>query len=104
MTGTPAGVVPYVEPHDGPKRVLTITLRPPSFTSKIPPVVGIDGRQYVAVWGTISFEVPADRATHVSVCVHGEYMQQAASMLLTPDRPPVLTYETHYVSGQASLA
>jgi hypothetical protein len=100
---TPVGVVPYVEAHDGPKRVLTMHLAPPSFTNKLPPVVGIDGRQYVAVWGTVSFEIPADRATHVSVCVHGDYMQQAASVLLVPERPAELTYQTHYVSGQATL-
>jgi hypothetical protein len=104
MTGTPPGVVPYVEAHDGPKRVLTLHLTMPTFTSKIPPVVGIDGRQYVVVWGSISFEIPADRATHVSVCVHGEYMQQAASALLAPERPAVLTYQTHFVGGQATLS
>lgn len=103
MTGTPPGVIPYVECHDGPRRVLTIHLRPPA-TQKIPPVVGIDGRQYVVVWGSISFEVPADRATHVSVCLHADAMLQAASVLLTPGGPVELTYETHYFSGGATLS
>ena len=96
--------IPYVEHHTGPKRVVVLTLNLPNrMVRKIPPVVGIDGRTYVVIWGQVAFEVPADRAVHVSVYMHGEYMVQAASTLLYPQHKGELTYTPDYMSGIASL-
>ena len=82
--------------------VLLLNL-PNRMVRKIPPVVGIDGRTYVVVWGSVAFEVPADRPVHVSVYLHGEYMVQAASTLLYPQHKGHLTYTPDYMSGIASL-
>ncbi len=97
--------IPYVEAHAGPRRLLVLTLARSSsmLTGKVPPVVGIDGRQYVVVWGTVSFEIPADRAVHVSVHVPGERMTQAASALLPPGDSLSLGYTTDYGSGMGRL-
>jgi hypothetical protein len=74
---TTPNVIPYVEPHSGPRRMLTLEIttpvRPPvlSGLATAPvlfvPFAGIDGRQYVVPWGSVSFEIPADRNVHVSV-------------------------------------
>lgn len=97
--------IPYVEHHTGEKRVVALHLPLPNrMTRRIPPVVGIDGRTYVVVWGVVAFEVPADRPVHVSVYLHGESMTQAASTLLYPQHKGELTYTTDYMSGVASLA
>jgi len=82
--------------------VLLLNL-PNRMVRKIPPVVGIDGRTYVVVWGAVAFEVPADRPVHVSVYLHGEYMVKAASTLLYPQHKGHLTYTPDYMSGIASL-
>jgi len=105
MTTTPEGVIPYVEAHTGPKRTLTLNLTTGNsvLKSKIPPIVSIDGRQYVVYWGSVTFEVPADRACHVSVHCEGEHIGQAASLLLRPGESLQLTYETNYLSGNGSL-
>lgn len=101
---TPAGVIPYVEHHDGPKRILTLALTSnAAIKGTVPPVVGLDGRQYVVYWGTIGFEIPADRACHVSVHVVGEHMGQHASVLLNPGADVSLTYETNWSSGIGTL-
>ena len=101
MNPTPPAI-PYVEHHSGPRRVLLITLDPPA-TQKIPPVVSIDGRQYIVYWGRIAFEIPADRPVHISVHVEGSYMTQAASVLLLPEQLPELFYDTHVRAGVGSL-
>lgn len=102
---TPDGVIPYVDHHDGPKRVLTLHLTSGNAMAKaqVPPVVSIDGRQYVVYWGTVGFEVPADRACHVSVHLEADRMAQHASALLTPGADLTLTYATEYMSGVGTL-
>jgi hypothetical protein len=105
---TPPGVIPYVEWHTGPRRVLTLDLTANALLKgQIPPIVSIDGRQYVVYWGSVTFEVPADRACHVSVHVEGEHVAQAASLLLSPgpaEQPLRLTYRTDYLSGSGTLS
>ena len=104
------GVVPYVEYYTGAKRILVLHLTSgnkmlANNPGKLPPIASIDGRQYVVYWGTVSFEIPAERACHVSVHVEGNYIQQAATVLLAPGAEQVqLTYATHYTSGVGSLA
>jgi hypothetical protein len=101
------GVIPYVEFHPGPRRVLTLNLTSGNgmVVSKYRPIVSIDGRQYVVIWGAVPFEVPADRNVHVSVHLEGDIVGQVASMLLPPgDQPLAFRYETHYGSGVGSLA
>ncbi|HXH79723.1 hypothetical protein [Nocardioides sp.] len=80
------GVIPYVEFHTGPRRLLTIDLA--IGNSRILrtwfPVVSIDGRQYLVVPGPVSWEIPADRNVHVSAHLEGEHSGQAASTILPP--------------------
>jgi len=100
----PADVrIPYVEAHAGPRRTLVLHLIVGSGGPRsTPPVVGIDGRQYVVVWGSVAFEIPADRSVHVSIHLHRDQMGWAASTLLPPGPDLTLTYEAKALSG-ASL-
>ena len=104
MTQHP-GVIPYVEAHDGPRRLMTLTLTSGNVgAGKHVPVVAVDGRRYVVVWGVVTFEVPADRNVHVSVHIEADYLTQACSTLLPPgDQPVSFRYETRYTSGTGSL-
>jgi len=85
---TPPGVIPYVDVHDGPKRVLTVTLEAPSSllagqtTAMVKPNLFVDGRQFIVYWGRVSVEVPADRAVHVGVGMQDGL--RGASVLLPP--------------------
>jgi hypothetical protein len=100
------GVIPYVDFHQGPRRFLTLNLTSGNqvAVSKHRPIVSIDGRQYLVIWGGVTFEVPADRNVHVSVHVEADHVTQVASMLLPPgDQPKGFLYETHYTSGIGSL-
>ena len=101
----PPSVIPYVEYHQGPRRTLLLHLTTgnPLVAAKIPPIVSIDGRQYVVYWGPVTFEIPADRAVHVSVHVEGDAIVQAASALLPPGESLQLTYATDYPTGRGSL-
>lgn len=101
----PAGVIPYVEHHLGERRVLTLHLTTGNslLGGKTTPVVSIDGRQYLVYWGSVSFEVPADRAVHVSVHVEVERVGQVASALLPPGGSLAMTYATDFMSGVGSL-
>ena len=107
---TQPGVVPYVEWHTGPRRMLTIDLRNHgTFLSsmavdRIVPTVGIDGRQYVVYWGRVFFEVPADRAVHVAVSLQDGV--QASSLLVEPGEPgegAYLDYSANFTAGRATL-
>lgn len=106
VTQDPSGppIIPYVDQHTGAKRALWLHLQPPPMGRRIAPVVSIDGRPYIVFWGTIGFEVPADRPVHVSVHVVAEQLAQAASMLLLPDHKAEWTYQTHPVTGVATLS
>lgn len=101
----PAGVIPYVEAHTGERRLLTLHLTSGNslLSSRTPPIVSVDGRQYLVYWGAVSFEVPADRAVHVSVHVEVERIGQVATTLLPPGGSVTLTYATDFQSGQGSL-
>lgn len=103
----PPGVIPYVEHHAGARRLLTLELTSGNAVavSRHRPIVGIDGRSYLVVWGPVTFEVPADRSVHVSVHVEADYVTQTASMLLPPGPGPLgYRYETHYTSGVGTLS
>ena len=104
---TTPGVIPYVEFHTGTRRLLTIDLTTGNsrVLDKYRPVASIDGRQYVVVWGPVTWEIPADRNVHVSVHLEGDYLAQAASVILPPGEGRVaLRYATDYMSGIGSLA
>lgn len=108
MSQIPDGVIPYVDHHDGPRRLLVVDLTTGNamIRGKIPPIVSIDGRRYLVYWGAVRFEVPADRACHVSVHVEGERLAQHASVLLTPgERGETvrLHYATNYGTGIGTL-
>lgn len=100
-----ASAIPYVEHHSGPRRLLTlhVTTQNTTFGQQVPPVVSIDGRQYIVYWGSMSFEIPADRPVHVSVHIEGETMTQAASTLLQPGADLALRYATHFMAGIGEL-
>ncbi len=110
MAGSPPpGVVPYIEWHTGPRRVVTFDLEignmgPFAMSGqvrrRIAPTVHIDGRQFPVYWGRVNFEVPADRSVHVAVTIDDSV--QVASDLLPPGADLVLHYRTD-VSGQATL-
>jgi hypothetical protein len=100
---TPPGVIPYVEHHAGPRRVLTLVLKGNGLATT-PPVVGIDGRDYVVVWGTVLFEVPADRPCHLSVRIEGDRVPFHASALLDPGPDLLLTYSCKHTSRVGQLA
>ncbi|GAB3719156.1 hypothetical protein GCM10027598_31520 [Amycolatopsis oliviviridis] len=89
------GVIPYVDNHDGERRLLTVDVRPfPTMRQTYVPFVSIDGRQYVVSWGSVTFEVPADRNVHVSVHLQTNYgagssATSFASIVLAPHQGPV---------------
>ena len=99
-------LIPYVDFHQGPRRVLTLELMTGNgmVASKYRPIASIDGRQYVVVWGPVHFEVPADRNVHLSVHLEGNIVGQVASILLGPGESGLaFRYETHYSSGVGTL-
>ncbi len=105
--GSTPGVICYVEFHTGPRRLLTIDLTTGNSQARARyrPVASIDGRQYVVVWGPVSWEIPADRNVHVSVHLEGDHLTQTASLILPPGAErAVLVYATDYTSGIGSLA
>ncbi|MEV6873754.1 hypothetical protein [Amycolatopsis sp. NPDC051128] len=89
------GVIPYVDHHDGPRRLLTIEIPHLGHTVRAyAPIASVDGRQYVVSWGSVSFEVPADRNVHVSVHLQTnggrDYtISPFASVVLSPHLAPM---------------
>ncbi|WP_248580201.1 hypothetical protein [Nocardioides sp. InS609-2] len=105
LSSTP-GVIPYVEWHTGPRRTLTVGLTTGNSVvgKKYRPIVSVDGRQYVVVWGPVTFEAPADRNVHLSVHLEGDIVGQVASLLLPPSGQDLrFRYETHYNTGVGTL-
>ena len=91
---TPAGVIPYVDYHTGPKRYVTVGFAtggsPLSGISKstVKPNLFVDGRQYIVYWGQVTAEVPADRPVHIGVGMQDGV--RGASLLLPPGTEPVV--------------
>ncbi|MBB5853387.1 hypothetical protein ACFQ05_08795 [Amycolatopsis umgeniensis] len=90
------GVIPYVDNHDGPRRLLVVDIPPFSANTvrHYVPLASIDGRQYVVSWGSVTFEIPADRNVHVSVHLQTNYATGVtstpfASIVLAPHPGPV---------------
>jgi hypothetical protein len=102
-----AGVVPYVEWHTGSRRTLTIDLRHLTRAlsglspDRLVPTVGIDGRQYVAYWGRVLFEIPADRAVHVAASLREGV--PSVSVLLPPGPDAHLDYVADLGTARATL-
>ncbi|WP_460433696.1 hypothetical protein [Angustibacter speluncae] len=90
--------IPYVDHHQGPRRVLVLHLQRSSTVASVP-LVGVDGRTYVVVWGTVAFEVPADRPVHLSVHLQLDRLAYAASTLLLPQHKAELTYSVSWGRG-----
>ncbi len=95
--------IPYVEHHEGERRLLTLTLGHPGGPRNSAVVVGIDGRSYVVTWPVAVFEIPADRPVHVSVHLTGTEYPCPAAVLLFPPSVPQLTYRMASGSGAATL-
>lgn len=106
---TPPGVIPYVDVHDGPKRIVTINLdigrivlgSSAPMRNRMCPTLGVDGRQYVVYWGDVHFEIPADRQCHVAISLDDSF--QAASVLLAPGTGPLRLEYRAQQSGRAIL-
>ncbi|MDA3646306.1 hypothetical protein LZ318_28850 [Saccharopolyspora indica] len=104
------GVIPYVDDHDGARRLLVLEIPLVGNSAKrAAPIASIDGRQYVVTWGSVSFEVPADRNVHVSVHLLSsggqDYMQtQFASVILPPDAGPVRLIARMSASQEGTIA
>lgn len=103
------GVIPYVDNHDGPRRLLTVEIPPISGNAVryYMPIASIDGRQFVVSWGAISFEIPADRNVHVSVHMQTNYASGMtstpfASIVLGPHPAPV-RLATRFTNAEGSL-
>ncbi|GGA67120.1 hypothetical protein GCM10011490_17120 [Pseudoclavibacter endophyticus] len=95
-TGTPQqehwpGIIPYVEWYTGARRLLTLDTMPRG--AGTPPVVSIDGRQYFTFWGRLTFEIPAERAVHLSVHIEGDRVLGARSALIPPGGHVHYAYE-----------
>ena len=84
-------IIPYVDQHVGPKRVLDLVCRR-GIISGGGLEVSIDGRAYPVAWGLSRFEVPADRPVSVGVMQTLNGGVGHAHVVLTPDVPPVLEY------------
>ena len=103
----PAGVIPYVEHHTGPKRYVTVGLdaggSPLAGYSKamVKPNLFVDGRQYIVYWGQVTVEVPADRAVHLGVGMQDGI--RGASLLLPPGAEPVVLDYHVPTMGEASF-
>lgn len=99
------GVIPYVDNHDGPRRLLTIEIPSVGMGARLyVPVASIDGRQYVVSWGAVSFEIPADRNVHVSVHLQSNRGTDSvstpfASTILPPHSAP-MRLATVFSTGQ----
>jgi len=96
---TPPGVIPYVEFHQGPKRVLTVHLELTALLggparSRIAPGLFVDGRQYLVYWGQVHVEVPADRSVHIGVGMQ-DGLQGTSTLLPPGDGPIGLRYEAN---------
>jgi hypothetical protein len=104
---TPAGVIPYVDHHTGPKRLVTIGLTTgggplggiAKTTTK--PNVFVDGRQYIVYWGDVTVEVPADRSVHIGVGMQDGI--RGASVLLPPGAEPVVLDYHVPMTGEVSF-
>lgn len=92
-SSTPDGVIPYVDHHTGPKRLVSVTLdaggAPLAGFSKsmIKPNLFVDGRQYIVYWGRVTLEVPADRSVHLGIGMQDG--ARGASMLLPAGVEPI---------------
>lgn len=107
---TVPGVIPYVDNHDGPRRLLTIDIPcVGNEARRTAPIASIDGRQYVVSWGAVSFEIPADRNVHVSVYLHssggGAYYTstQFASTIVPPNPAPMRLAATLSAEHEGAL-
>ncbi|GAA4534512.1 hypothetical protein [Amycolatopsis samaneae] len=108
---TAPGVIPYVEHHEGPRRLLVLDLPcGASLASRAAPIASVDGRQYVVSWGAVSFEIPADRNVHVGVYLQGSgggshyvIATYFASAVLPPHPGPVRLLARMFAPGEGSL-
>ncbi len=104
------GVIPYVDNHDGQRRLLTVDIPPFSVNAvrHYAPIASIDGRQYVVSWGSVTFEIPADRNVHVSVHLQTNYATGVtstpfASIVLAPHPTPVRLAMQFTTNAEGSL-
>ena len=97
----PPGVIPYVDFHDGPRRILTVISEGSRLiTSTSRPVVLVDGREYHCVWGPVTFEVPADRNVHIGgYILGGQTITGMGSFLLEPGNDEQIVFRHRSLSS-----
>jgi hypothetical protein len=84
----PPGVIPYIDVHQGPRRLVTISIEGPRTplagmtVGQIQPNLFVDGRQFIVSWGQVTVEVPADRSVHLGIGLQDGL--RGASLLLEP--------------------
>lgn len=86
-------LIPYVDHHQGPRRVLALDLSalPGSADSPVAQVA-VDGRWYVVVAGTVEFEVPADRAVQLSLRPVDGTREHSTSLMVRPEHKATVRY------------
>jgi len=105
---TASGVIPYIDHHLGPKRLVTVTLEPVKalvrgVTEKMrQPTLHVDGRPFIVYWGQVTVEAPADRAVHIAVGLQDGL--RGASVLLDPGSEPEHLLYRVPGTGQATLS
>jgi hypothetical protein len=85
-------VISYGGQPPGSRRVLELDLRRSAVARGRHPIVTVDGLAYTCEWGLVRLEIPADRATHLSVHIDGPRHIGAATAMVGPDQPAVLAY------------
>lgn len=105
-SSAPEGVIPYVDHHTGPKRLVSVSFSAAgpfsgATSAQVKPNLFVDGRQYIVYWGRVTVEVPADRAVHLGVGLRDG--ERGASLLLSAGSDPLeLAYHAP-VSGEPTF-
>ncbi|SEF29442.1 hypothetical protein SAMN05421837_104697 [Amycolatopsis pretoriensis] len=99
------GVIPYVDHHTGPRRLLTIDIPHLGHTVRAyAPIASVDGRQYIVSWGAVTFEIPADRNVHVSVHLQTnsgrDYTITPFASTVLPPHPAPIRLQTQFAPSQ----
>lgn len=97
--------IPYVDPHVGPRRLLSLDLRAHAEGAGEPVAqVAVDGRWYTVVAGLLELEVPADRPVQVSMRPAWAPRRDAISVVVRPEQTAIVRYQRDEAAGVGALA
>lgn len=86
-------LIPYVDHHQGPRRVLALDLSDLPGSADAPVAqVAVDGRWYVVVAGNVEFEVPADQPVQLSMRPVDGSRDQTTSLMVRPEHTARVRY------------